>query len=90
MADKVTASTEFKFDEKAFIAKLNQLNAAAKAVEGKPNYNPFVWLANNVTPLNAEYVKGTRTKELFDKLMAVKAEVPPVNPKIVPPVDKTE
>lgn len=88
MADKTTAPTTNAFDEKAFTTKLNELTAAAKAVEGKPNYNPFVWLANNVTPLSVEYNKGTRTKELFDKLMAVKAEVPPVDSKLVPSADK--
>lgn len=76
MADTKT----FSFDEKAFNEKIAKLEAAKAAVAGKKNYNPFLWYGLVVAPLQNRFIKGERTKELYDGLMSVSETVPPIKP----------
>lgn len=75
------AST-FKFDEAAFKARVKELEDLRYTVAGKRNYNPFIWFNEKVQPCVDEFKEGKRTEELYKKLMAVEAKIPPLDPSI--------
>ena len=74
---------QFKFDESAFKDKLVRLTQLKADESGKPNKNPYLWFGKTVQPLIDRYqIKGERSKELYDALMAVKEVVPLINPNV--------
>lgn len=38
---------------------------------GKPGFNPFIWLRDNVLPLRTQYKNGIRSAELYNKIMSL-------------------
>ena len=76
------AETQYKFDEKAFNDKRDKLAKLRDEVAGTPNKNPYIWWNNDVQPLSHQFDSGIRTKELFDKMMAIKEEVPDLPARI--------
>lgn len=80
MADNTPAP--FVFDADKFKAKLTEIKEAQLPYAGKHNHNPFKWIADNVLPLETRFVKGERTKELYDALMNLKVTAPKINPDL--------
>lgn len=80
MPDPITPA--FAFDIAKFKAKLTEIKEAQLPYAGKHNHNPFKWIADNVLPLETRFVKGERTKELYDALMNLKVVAPKVNPDL--------
>lgn len=75
-------SAPFVFDDAKFKAKSQELRSQMEKYIGVHNHNPFTWVQTKVIPLEEAYFKGSRTKELFDKMMALNAEAPKVNPDL--------
>jgi len=44
---------------------------------GKVGYNPFLWAEKNVRPLKDMFIKGDRTIELYNKIMALPTKPDP-------------
>ena len=63
MADK-TEST------KSIQSKVNTIKNNLKEFEGKVGFNPFLWIANNLTPLVKEWNK-TKSQATADKILAL-------------------
>lgn len=76
----------YVFDEKAFEAKNNTLIASMKAVEGKPNYNPYHW-ANLVglTDIIKRYKLGERSQGIASLMARLPSVVPCVDKDYVAP-----
>lgn len=72
----------FKFDEAKFTSHLNAIKEEQLTYAGKHNHNPFLWIANNVRPLETLFAKGDRSESLYTKALALKSEKPVVNPDI--------
>jgi hypothetical protein len=83
----------------AHIAKIKEFQLGNEAdgkprFVGKPGFNPYLWIAQNVTPLEEKLEEGDRSPDLFWKIMGLKE----VNPdgkslkissiKVGPPVKK--
>ncbi len=90
MADTTKPAEPIKpyvFDEKAFEAKVETIRASANKVEGKPNYNPHMFLKEvGYSDAIRAYKQGNRSKELFDSVMKLPNEVPVIDPDWQPPV----
>ena len=80
MPDKSSETTtvKFEFDVKAVETKLETIKKSIDSVAGKKGHNPYVWAAENVTPLQQRFIGNKdqkvapeRSKELFDKIMAL-------------------
>jgi len=74
----------FTFDANKVQEHLNQIKVEQLKFAGKHNYNPYLWLNKNVLPLEERFNKGERSKELFDAMLAIKAQLPIVNPTVEP------
>lgn len=80
MADNTPAP--YNFDAAKFEAKLVDIKETQLKFQGKHNHNPFKWIADKVLPLETRYVKGERTKELYDAVFNLKVEAPKINPNL--------
>lgn len=79
MAETVTP---FKFDEAKFKSHLASIKEEQLKFTGKHNHNPFLWIANNVRPIETRFDKGERSEELYKLGTELKSIAPRVNPDI--------
>lgn len=76
----------YVFDTDKFEAKIEEFNKTSTEVAGKPNYNPYLYLAKNgVTEAVRQYKFGNRSQEVFDTVMKVPSKIPPIDPNWVAP-----
>lgn len=72
----------FNFDSTKFEAKIVEIKEHQLTFAGKHNHNPFTWIAKNITPYELAYVKGERSKELYDHVMNLTSVAPKINPML--------
>lgn len=66
------AETVFKFDKPALVKYLESLQTKALERAGKPGWNPYLWINEQVKPLFARIEKGETTRELSDTIATLK------------------
>ena len=66
----------YNFDEEKVKSKFLSIRDYLKTFVGKPGYNPFAWLADNVAPLEKEYKDGVRSQSLFENIMKIQLVEP--------------
>jgi hypothetical protein len=76
----VTKAALPSFDEKAWQSKLAALEASKLEVQGKPNYNPFMFFHVHVAPLLERYNKKERSPELAKAMADLPSVIPPITP----------
>lgn len=59
--------------------KVTEVTDYLRQFEGKPGHNCFIYYNKFIQPLVTEYQKGTRTKELYDKMFSLVKEPPTVD-----------
>lgn len=76
----------YDFNEKKFEAKVEKIRTSANDVEGKPNYNPHMYLKTvGYNDAVRSYKRGSRSQELYDTIMNLPDEVPVIDPDYVAP-----
>jgi hypothetical protein len=62
----------FVFDKAACVKKFDEVGKSVSAYKGRAGYDVDAWLKENVYPLDVRLnVKGEKTKDLFDAIMAL-------------------
>jgi len=64
-------SAEINLDWAAALERLNEKLEQYTALIGKPSVNPYFAIEHVIGPLKERYLKGERTQELYDEIMAL-------------------
>ena len=78
------APAQFSFDVDKAIKHLDAIKEEQLKHAGEKNHNPFLWIANNIRPLEKRIQDGERSEALYNAIMAMKYAAPVVNPKLTP------
>lgn len=71
-----TPQPAFVFNRTACLAKVKEIRDHLQTFVGRPGFNAFDWMAKKLTPLEYELNEGAESKELQDKILALKKEQP--------------
>jgi len=73
--------TIVRFDIKLLRAKLDEIKKYQEGFAGKEGMNPYIWITNNIVPLEQRLSKGETSPELVKAIN----ELPKVEPRIISP-----
>lgn len=68
----------FTFNEQVVKEHMHKVEEGVNKFAGKKNYNPFLWVKEKVQPLVDRFMKGERTKELQEAIVALPTTPPPI------------
>ena len=75
---KTTTVTKPSFNEQAVKERFDSLKKSAEELAGKAGYNPFLYFATKIKPLQDRFNKGERSTELQSEILALPPVVPPL------------
>lgn len=70
----------FTWNQSVIDAKLDKVKANLSKYEGKPGYNPYIYLVKNVKPLVDAMEGGDNTEATFNKVMSLSETIVPEAP----------